>query len=447
MKKIISLLLVLVMVTALFAACGENGSGSTEPSETVDTTAEALANAKAYIKGVYKDSEGTLTRQDYTVVSVVSIGSATYDIEWTIEVTAGDASSVAVTDDGTVATIQILNPKPTEEVQYNLVGTITAENGQSVSVSFSHYIGAVEPDASATVAVPQTSVTAGVAYKWGMYQANLDQTLYFAGTVANKDYYLTTTDDINQATDVYLEEVEGGYHLYFYDAEGTKMYIDIFKSGDYVNLGLTTEPTAALTWDTEYNTLAATIEEGQYYIGTYKEYNTLSCSSLSYAATSFPATMYAVEQKAVTTTVVTAPAAETAYKWGMYQANLDQNLYFAGTVANKDYYLTTTDDINQATDVYLEEVEGGYHLYFYDAEGTKMYIDMFKNGDYFNLGLTTEPTAALTWSTEYNTLVATIEEGQYYIGTYNTYNTLSCSSLSYAATSFPTNLITVAIGE
>ncbi len=454
MKKIVSLLLVLAMCAALFAGCtstGDNSETTTAPTETttaVNDTA-ALDAAKSYVYNMYKEDDGSKTTKDYSVVSVVSIGDTTYDIQWAVEVSTGDATCVELSDDGTMATVTIVNSKPTEEVQYKLVGTIADDAGNSVTVTFSHYIGAVEPDGSLSVATEVKEVAAGVAYKWGMYQENLDQTLYFSGTTANKDYYLSTTEDVALATDVYLEEVEGGYHMYFNDAEGNKMYIDMYKSDSgYFNIRLTTEPTAVLVWNTEYYTLVATIEDAEYYIGTYSEYNTLSCSSISYAGSSFCSTMYTVEAKDVTANIVAEPAVDTAYKWGMEQENLEQTLYFAGTTANKDYYLSTTDDASLATDVYLEAVDGGYHMYFNDAEGNKMYIDMFKSDSgYFNIRLTTEPTAVLVWNTEYNTLVATIEDAEYYIGTYSEYSTLSCSSISYIASSFPSHLITIEVAE
>lgn len=148
-----------------------------------------------------------------------------------------------------------------------------------------------EPETAAPEYKEVTAPETGIAFKLATVQENLETTLYFAGTTANQDYYLATTEVVTEATDVYLEAVEGGYRMYF-DAEGVKTYIDIYENGTYINLRLTTEPTAVYTWNTEYNTLVAVIGETEYYMGTYKTYNTLSASKLSYISTSFPCKLY-----------------------------------------------------------------------------------------------------------------------------------------------------------
>ncbi len=132
--------------------------------------------------------------------------------------------------------------------------------------------------------------TAG-QYLLGMVQGNLGKTLYFAGTTANTDYYLATTENIAEATVVTVEEVEGGYRLSFLDG-GVKKYIDIYQNGTYVNLRLTEEPTAVFTWNSDYKTFQTMIGETAYYMGTYNEYSTLSASKLSYIETSFPTQLY-----------------------------------------------------------------------------------------------------------------------------------------------------------
>ena len=137
MKRIIALLLVLVMAMGLFAGCELNNNQPTEPAPTeptVDATANDLDNARAFLKTMYKDTNGTQTKRDYTVVSVVSIGDRSYNVNWTIEVVSGDPEAVAVEAGEATTTIKILNNEPTEKVEYNLVGTIT-KGSDSVSVS------------------------------------------------------------------------------------------------------------------------------------------------------------------------------------------------------------------------------------------------------------------------------------------------------------------------
>lgn len=127
-----------------------------------------------------------------------------------------------------------------------------------------------------------------------------------------------------------------------------------------------------------------------------------------------------------------APVAGEAYKLRVNHETVGKMLYFTGTTANKEYYFSTSTDIAEAVDVFLEEVEGGYLLYFMVGD-TKTYIDIYQNGNYINLRLTNAPTAVYTWNAEYNTMVATLEDGATtgYIGAYGTYETMSASATSY----------------
>ena len=105
--------------------------------------------------------------------------------------------------------------------------------------------------------------------------------------------------------------------------------------------------------------------------------------------------------------------------------------------------MKSSENAADAIDVFLEEVTGGMRLYFM-KDGVKTYIDMHKSGNYYNLRLTTSPTAVYTWNTEHNTLVASVEGTDCYIGTYNSFNTFSCSKLEKINGSFPSHLYSTA---
>ena len=164
------------------------------------------------------------------------------------------------------------------------------------------------------------------------------------------------------------------------------------------------------------------------------------------------------------------PTAGTAFKLHVTQTQLNQELYITGNIANKTY-LETTNNPEEAVDVKAELVAGTtneYYLYIQPGR-TKSYIyiyngnhDQYGANYYLNIGLlpvqdaTTDiPTHTWSWNAEYNTFVTTQKfhktdkngnspEAQVYIGTYNNYNTLSASQISYAATSMvshPANII------
>ena len=148
-----------------------------------------------------------------------------------------------------------------------------------------------------------TEPEAGVAYKFVVEQGNNGTTNYLTGATANTAYYLATSTDINAGVDVYLEEVEGGYQMYFI-VEGAKKYITIAANGTYVNAGFVDADACVFTWNTTYNTLTTVVNDTEYYLGSYNNYDTVSASKITYAATSFVGQLLKVE-----TTVETEPAA------------------------------------------------------------------------------------------------------------------------------------------
>ncbi len=119
-------------------------------------------------------------------------------------------------------------------------------------------------------------------YKYGLMQAELGKTLFFAGSMSGN--YLATTESGSAAADVTIEEVEGGFRFYFMDGE-TKMYIDIheYQEGK-AGVRLTEEPTATFVWNEECGVFTAEVAGAPRYLGTYSTYNTISASDIKYIA-------------------------------------------------------------------------------------------------------------------------------------------------------------------
>ena len=124
-----------------------------------------------------------------------------------------------------------------------------------------------------------------VAYKLAIAQKNLNKTLYLNGEMSG--YYAATTETKADAVDVYFEAVEGGYNVYFMSGEAKK-YINIVKSGNYLNIKFQDAASTVWAMDETYPTLVTTVETEKCYMGSYNNFNTFSCSKYSYAATSFP---------------------------------------------------------------------------------------------------------------------------------------------------------------
>ena len=121
-------------------------------------------------------------------------------------------------------------------------------------------------------------------YHFALVQAERGETLYFTGEM--NGYYLATSTNPANAVNVSIEEVEGGYRMFF-DKAGVKTYIDIIPRADNpakVNVVLTEAPAAVFTWDAERKTMTAAVGESTWYLGTYGTYNTISASDVSYIA-------------------------------------------------------------------------------------------------------------------------------------------------------------------
>ena len=441
MKKLIALFLALVMCVGLIA-CGntnvEQPNNSSEPPvspspsnpEPTPTAADYLADARAYVRAMYKDKAGKVLR-DFDVVALIKIGEFTYDVTWTTDA-AEESVKIGEPADNKVH-IDINENPGEEDLVFTLTATVTAD-GKSESTTFEYYVPGT-PAASGGPAFVDAPVVGGT-YKYALTQAELGKVLYFTGTMSGN--YLATSEDPTKAVDVTIEEVEGGVRLFFMDGE-TKMYIDIHEYTEgKAGVRLTAEPTAVFVWNEECKVFTAEVAGAARYLGTYSTYNTISASDIKYIAgenvgkigiSQFPAGFCTVNYQVQA--VEGQPAAGTSAKFYLVQAELGKTLYFAGAMSGN--YLATTENPMLAPDVTIEEVEGGYRFFFMDGE-TKMYIDIHEYTEgKAGVRLTAEPTAVFVWNEECKVFTAEVAGAARYLGTYSTYNTISASDIKYIA--------------
>ena len=131
-----------------------------------------------------------------------------------------------------------------------------------------------------------SDLVVGTAYKFGMAQGNKGGTVYYLSGGTASIYYLATNSDVLQAVDVYVEEANGGYHLYY--EKGGKTYINVEKvTGDdgkeHVNAVLGTTAATVYTYDATLKTLTVKIGDATYAFGTRndKEYTTVGPCDIS----------------------------------------------------------------------------------------------------------------------------------------------------------------------
>ena len=282
-----------------------------------------------------------------------------------------------------------------------------------------------------------TTPTTEGSFKLSLVQANLGKTLYFSGVMSGN--YFATTEKAENGVDVYVEEVEGGYKLYFLDGE-TKKYLDIYEYTEGkvgVRLAGEEEASAVYTWNETYNIFVANVANNDYYLGSYKTFETISASKTSYLSednvgvSQFVLQLCELKSAQYVREVVTTPTTEGSFKLSLVQANLGKTLYFSGVMSGN--YFATTEKAENGVDVYVEEVEGGYKLYFLDGE-TKKYLDIYEYTEGkvgVRLAGEEEASAVYTWNDTYHIFVANVANNDYYLGSYKTFATISASKTSY----------------
>lgn len=559
MKKILSILLVLVMCVSLFAACAGNntttgnnvtsgdatsGDGTstppedptgpsveptdspddpTDPPTTDPVVNENLARAKEYLQSMYKDARDTETAIDFTRVSVVSISKDTFKITWTIEVTSGDGACLSIEEGETMTTIKVAKNYSGAIVEYTLIGTISDENGNTETVSFNHtvpmskqvaeladgtYVISANGLSMAAMAesynygyptgnaVTDTYFTAldivtitnvgdyltiqdaygRYLYLKGTYNSfNLDKTmpesghlfelqvntdgsfalvnvamqktLAYSTSYASWGCYATLTDDHNSKLTITKVDpanasvpdewgVCGTFTNWGNDGDGYRVDIsmvasdeeNVLISSEYIELKVGDEFKIRNhgKWDENYpsENYKVTVE-GKYYVLFNTETHEISLKEY-----------VAPDVKTDWQPIVEAPVADTAYKFGMNQVTLGKTLYFNGEISGENF-LGTTENVDEAVDMYAEVVDGGYKLYFV-KDGTKTYIALktyqnSKGYDTAGVKLVTDAAEApvFTYNAELYIFVTPYLDTEYYLGSYKEFATISVSKTSF----------------
>ena len=274
---------------------------------------------------------------------------------------------------------------------------------------------------------PVTEIAAGTAYKFGVIQVNTGNTIYVTGEVDGR--YLVTTTDIAAAADVYAEAAEGGYKFYIV-VDGVNSYLDIYNNADGKTSVQYSAEGDVFTFNAECGNWFTNFEGTDFYLGCYNNFETISASKTSYinaenaGISQFPAGFFSVAQLPPVSEVV----AGTAYKLGMIQVNTGNTVYVSGAVDGR--YLSTTTDKAAAADVYVEAAEGGYKIYIV-VDGVNSYLDIYNNADgKVSLQYSAEGDV-FAYNAECGNWVVNFEGTDYYVGTYNNFETVSASKTSY----------------
>lgn len=457
MKKILALVLALIMCVsclAIFAGCNNDTTNEDKETETAKPTEKpteapeapaTLEAAKTFLFSMYKDSASP--KNDYDIVGKVMIGTTAFAVTWTVD---SDKISIKESSKADFWTVDLPDANA-EEFEYVLTATIKNDAGETVNVSIKRTMAVIDNTGLVTAPV------ADVAYKFFVEQVTLGQTLFALNTTQkNEGKYINTTNDPKVASDYFVEVVDGGVKIYT-TADGVKLYVhahtvktDDGKVSKY--LGLSAEEASVWTYNADKTGWITTIDNIDYYVGTYNNYATLSISEASYlkpesiGVSSFTCgfmpkeyaeTLEPDQPKEVeipTNKNAVQPAAGEKYTISMIQGNKDNATYYL-TGAMNGYYMATSTNAADAANAYVEVVEGGYNLYVI-AAGAKKYINVVKSGTHTNNVFEDAASTVWVWDATLKTLKAECE-GEFFVlgtgatGTYTTFGMVKAAEKNF----------------
>ena len=153
---------------------------------------------------------------------------------------------------------------------------------------------------------------------------------------------------------------------------------------------------------------------------------------------------------------VEAPVAgeDNLYKLYLWQDNLKQNLYITGDMDG--YYLQLTSNPDEAADVFLAPIEGkeGEYYLCYKIGKSVGFISAYRNESngkwYNNVKIDDRHNYDNTWRIDEETgaLVTDLKDEEdntitVFLGTYNTFTTMSLSTMDKLSTNFPAQFCTL----
>ena len=271
-----------------------------------------------------------------------------------------------------------------------------------------------------------TEVSEDKNYVLAVSQKNAGKDFVFAGEMSGSKYYKTSS--YLKGAIIKIELCDGGFRMYF-DNDGTKTYLEVVDG----KASLAAEPTTVWTLDAETSVPVTTIGDTQYYFGCYKTFETISASKTSYifndksviGVSQFPAYLVEYELEGVELERSAEIDLSATYVVALTQKLAGKDLYFAGAMSGEKYLATTTS-LSKSVNVYLEEAEDGFRMYFI-ADGTKTYIEVVGG----KAALSTEPTCIWKMEADAATPYTNVDGTDYYLGTYKTFETISASKTSY----------------
>ncbi len=427
MKKLLSVVLLLVLCIGCFASCsmveGWFGGNEEEPAGNIQGAADILESL------VTKEQAEPVRNASFDVPTTVVLEEISYSVVWTV-----DDARIKITDGRKEGfkTIVIPDVNPTE-FSFVLTAAITGA-GQEKTISMrikcpvKQDIGAAE------------GIEVNKPYLLAMEQINVEGKPTYYATGSMYQYWFALTTDKANGVNFYFEETTGGYYMYAKLGE-TKNYVNVVLDDTFVNCVYAAEAATVWTWDNTLKTAVTSLEGTTYLLGakkTNKNLTPLAITEVEISYAKIVASTNADRNHFYVPSVEGAVKPVTGQKYTL-TTNLDFDSIYYATGANatdkngaaKDYWLAFDKDITKAANFYVEEVTDGYNLYAV-VNGAKKYVNIIKDGKYISSKYQDTAASVWTWNETLSTLTVTIDSVEYVLATQGHQN-LSAKTVAEAS--------------
>lgn len=296
MKKLCTVLLAVLMLFSVVlgvVACND---------KTETYTAEQIEAAIKLMDMRYGESaQPVKTEEDFTVTNKIRAGAIIFNLKWEVE-NGGTVVTLGEPDADGIITVKVTETKT--EVNYTLKVTLVGsngepvqdENGKTYSKSYPHTVP-VSTQKKAILEQYNESIIknpeAGKPYKWALFYQPDGKVYYFTGKNDRGDYKWQTSTKVSEAADVYVEVVEGGYHVYFMNGTAKKYIEPCAQSSGGASIRSADTPTYLIKMNEDHVLYADVAEDLSVYMGGYNTYNTIRGRSMDFFTTAptkqFPA--------------------------------------------------------------------------------------------------------------------------------------------------------------
>ena len=445
MKRIISIILILILSLGVLSAC-ELFPTTTTPSNTTTAPSKTyqVEAARDYVRGLYSDLlDNPETKRDFTVIASLMFYGDKYTVDWTVDT---DAITVTPSADGLEVTVDV--PETVEaDLNYKLTGTVLAPDGTSAVLEF-----------DLVVLAPKAEPVLDLMGNANLVSGSGEQNIFAANGVTFTNDKASSTSDLT-IQESYAQRAYAGSTIKIEYKGMRKILItcDDYSSGKYLTGmdGMEVEGATIirkndviiiLFLDGPVDVFQSTALASQLRIEKIEVFTSLTAEDIAMGEA-------ANGGNGGETSEYQAPAADTAFKFFMEVGGVHH--YFKVGALDQDRYLLTTTNVAESTDIFFEVVDGGYHIYYMDGE-SKTYINAvgYKKsngylGAHFAIGA--EPTCVWTYNETFGIFevyceMDGLDPDTFFAGTYGSYTTISLSGSYYKAqitsgTQFPARLV------